>query len=234
MLNIRKWGKKPKTEQITEQVETSQSSGLTQIHHDAYMWVDGYKRTDLNMRCKNNFQYEIGKIYSIEGEPMLCKKGYHFCLSLDDCLNYASDLWSQDNRFFHVKGYVKIDDFDSYGTIKGFRIMDKLCAKEIMVVSEVSNDELLQAIKCKYDKVSSFEDLINYKSYDDLIATQIVNILIQYNFTELFSRMYADSVLNKFKKQSIGQIQKKIEAIVLENDVSKDLKVYELMRILEQ
>lgn len=232
MLNIRKWCKEPKTEQITEQVDTSQSSGLTQIHHDAYMWVDGYKRTDSNMKCKNDFQYEIGKTYSIEEEPIICKKGFHFCLSLEDCFHYSDNLWSQNNRFFNVKGYVRINDFDLYGTIGGFMMVDKLCAKEIMIVSEVSDGELLQAIKRRYDQVSSLEDLINYKSYNDLIELQIVNALMKNNFSELFSRIYADNVANKFEEQAVGQIKKKIEAIASEDDVSKDLKFYELMRIL--
>ena len=39
------------------------------------------------MTCLD-FQYEEGKTYEIEGEPKLCKYGFHACLNLLDVFNY--------------------------------------------------------------------------------------------------------------------------------------------------
>ena len=46
-----------------------------------------YKAFKANMTCLD-FQYEEGKTYEIEGEPKLCKYGFHACLNLLDVFNY--------------------------------------------------------------------------------------------------------------------------------------------------
>ena len=53
--------------------------------------VDGkckaYKAFNGSMKCRN-FQYEEGKTYEIEDEPILCRHGFHACLRLTDVFNY--------------------------------------------------------------------------------------------------------------------------------------------------
>ena len=39
------------------------------------------------MTCRD-FQYEEGKTYELDGEPMLCHYGFHACLNLADVFNY--------------------------------------------------------------------------------------------------------------------------------------------------
>lgn len=39
------------------------------------------------MSCRD-FQYKEGETYEIEGEPILCERGFHACLNPLDCLNY--------------------------------------------------------------------------------------------------------------------------------------------------
>ena len=46
-----------------------------------------YKVFNSNMTCRR-FQYEEGKTYKIKGKPLLCKKGFHACLSLTDVFSY--------------------------------------------------------------------------------------------------------------------------------------------------
>ena len=46
-----------------------------------------YKAFKGDMTCRD-FQYEEGKTYELDGEPMLCKYGFHACLSLTDIFNY--------------------------------------------------------------------------------------------------------------------------------------------------
>ena len=46
-----------------------------------------YKAFNADMTCRG-FRYKEGKTYEIDGEPMLCKCGFHACLSLSDIFTY--------------------------------------------------------------------------------------------------------------------------------------------------
>ena len=46
-----------------------------------------YKVFNVYMTCRD-FQYEEGKTYELDGEPMLCHYGFHACLNLADVFNY--------------------------------------------------------------------------------------------------------------------------------------------------
>ena len=43
--------------------------------------MKGFKGFDRNLRCRG-FQYEVGKTYEMEEEPVICERGFHFCESL--------------------------------------------------------------------------------------------------------------------------------------------------------
>ena len=46
-----------------------------------------YKAFNADLTCRD-FQYEEGKTYEIDGEPKLCNRGFHACLSLTDVFDY--------------------------------------------------------------------------------------------------------------------------------------------------
>ena len=51
-----------------------------------------YKAFNADLTCRY-FQYKEGKTYEIDGEPELCKQGFHACLSLTDVfIYYYGDL----------------------------------------------------------------------------------------------------------------------------------------------
>ena len=54
-----------------------------------------YKAFNVAMKCRG-FQYKEGKTYEIDGEPMLCNKGFHACLNLADVFNYYYGEIGQD------------------------------------------------------------------------------------------------------------------------------------------
>ena len=54
-----------------------------------------YKAFKGDMTCRE-FQYEEGKTYEIEGEPKLCKWGFHACLSLKDVFIYYYGEFGKD------------------------------------------------------------------------------------------------------------------------------------------
>ena len=74
-----------------------------------WIWVEGYKGTDSNMMCKSQ-QYELNTKYVIDGEPIKCSNGYHFCKYINNVFDYYK--YDFHNRYFKVKALVKKSDWD--------------------------------------------------------------------------------------------------------------------------
>ena len=113
-----------------------------------WIWVEGYKGTDKDMKCRD-FQYEIDKEYSLlkDEEPVLCKKGFHLCLKLSDVFRYY-DICN-NNRFFKVKALVEKKEVEKQTTTSNTFFWggvvcqsDKLVAKSIIFIEELSIDEI--------------------------------------------------------------------------------------------
>lgn len=108
--------------------------------------MTGYKGTNRDMKCRD-FQYEIGKTYEIEGEPILCCRGFHFCKSLKDVFNYY--LLTKGNRFFEIEA-------DDDSTITG---SDKCVTSCIKIIREISPTALN---RCHYGNGRGFSGNYGY------------------------------------------------------------------------
>ncbi len=51
--------------------------------------MKGYKAFNPDLTCRD-MQYEVGKSYSMDEEPMLCKRGFHFCETIKDCSRFMN------------------------------------------------------------------------------------------------------------------------------------------------
>lgn len=74
-----------------------------------------YKAFSANMTCRG-FQYEEGKTYELDGEPKLCKCGFHAALSLSDVFNYYYGEFGKNVIIHEVELEGVIDErkeFDS-------------------------------------------------------------------------------------------------------------------------
>lgn len=147
MLNW--WFREPSVSNIEATIQDEEKQEVEEVKkkEPEYVWVEGYKGTSKDMQGYNNFQYELGKEYTCEGEPIICENGFHFSLTLDDVFDYVK-LWETQNRFFKVKALVRKSDYERYGhlDISGFSIgpINKLVAKSIILQSEITNSELYQ------------------------------------------------------------------------------------------
>lgn len=112
---------------------------------EEWIWVDGYKATNADMKCKG-YQYEMDKQHDMSDDAVIkdCESGFHFCRDLDDVFTYYGV--NNGNRFFRVKGLVRKNDFEEYGKYghPWTRRRDKLAAKSIVFVRELTNDEVLK------------------------------------------------------------------------------------------
>lgn len=119
---------------------------------EEWIWVEGYKGTDKNMKCRD-FQYELGKQFDMpeDEEIEACNSGFHLCRDLADVYSYY-DI-GNGNRFFKVKALVRKEDYDRMereSSIYMFSLYSrhdsKLAAKSIEFISELTPDEIFETL----------------------------------------------------------------------------------------
>ena len=62
--------------------------------------MKGYKAFNSDLTCRG-MQYEIGKEYVFDGEPIPCRQGFHFCETIADCYEFYP--MSDDTRICEVE-----------------------------------------------------------------------------------------------------------------------------------
>lgn len=139
-------------ESIEEAIDT--------VTGEEYIWVKGFKGTDKDMRCQDDYQYELGKQFDLDEdiEPMVCSKGFHFCKKLENVFKFYKI--GDGNRFFEVEALVKKSDiepkksdtvragFDPWSKIyRSFDLYeDKYAAKSIRFIRELTVDEVFETV----------------------------------------------------------------------------------------
>ena len=133
------------------------------IEEEEYIWVKGFKGTDKDMRCKGDYQYELGKQFDLDAdvEPVTCSKGFHFCKDLESVFRYYKI--GDGNRFFEVEALVKksalepknksnvCSELDQWSKMyMSFAPKeDKYAAKSIRFIRELTVDEVFEAVSNK-------------------------------------------------------------------------------------
>ena len=106
----------------------------------------GYKALNEDMSTKyGDMTYELNKVYTLEGEVIMCESGCHFCTELINVFAYDPS----DSRVF------EIDTLDGEIIKKG----DKYCSNKIKLIREVSKEEINKYIE------DNLDILINDKSW---------------------------------------------------------------------
>lgn len=141
-------------ETTVAQAETTEETTEPEKAPEEWIWVNGYKGMDKNMQCHGGFQYEVGKRYDMpeDAEIQACSSGFHMCMTLDHVFNYI--IVGGGNRFFEVKALVRKSDKHEYGSTRyrvdqhGWsvptKVVDKLAAKSIEIIRELTADEILE------------------------------------------------------------------------------------------
>lgn len=184
--------------------------------NDEWIWVEGYKGTDKNMRCRE-YQYEIGKQYNMPDNTEIkeCSLGFHLCLKKEHVFSYYAI--EDGNRFFKVKALVRKSDYELYGTYEQHefigRVRDKIVSKSIIFLSELTIDEVLEfssvkELPEKYKQMAiKTNEKIAYKTYT-------IDTLIQDGYSESFARY-----LIYHSKFDVAH------AVGTQKDLSMDMKV---------
>lgn len=85
--------------------------------------VKGYKATNQDMSCIG-YQFELDKTFIIEGDPVPCEKGFHFCKELKNVFHY----YPFNARFFEIEADDIVIDKD-----------DKSITNKIRFVREITD-----------------------------------------------------------------------------------------------
>ena len=91
------------------------------------MTMIGYKAFNKDLSCRD-FQYEIGKTYEMDEEPIPCVQGFHFCKAIGDCYRYYGK--SKNTRI------CKIEALGDVATDNNI----KYCTNKIKIVEEITED----------------------------------------------------------------------------------------------
>lgn len=98
-----------------------------------WIWVDAYKGTDANMRCKRH-QYRMNAEETYGDKVVLGKKGFHVCTDLQHVFNRTEYDYNFSNRFFKVLALVKATDYQHRNPNN-----TTLVAKAIKFTEEITN-----------------------------------------------------------------------------------------------
>ena len=187
---------------------------------EEWIWVDGYKATKADMTC-NEYQYELGKQHDMpEGSVIRdCKSGFHLCRDLNDVFKYYR--LNSGNRFFRVHALVRKKDFDEYSTMSKHAWewrRDKLAAKSIVFVRELTNDEVFKGTDAENwsEEDKNIARAHGIQHVKDLRDTEK---LVALGYSEAFAKYIVDE--GHFQAAYAAGTQK---------DLSMDMKVAYIMR----
>ena len=113
-----------------------------------------YKAFNQKLGCLG-YQFEIGKTYEIEGDPILCEKGFHFCRDMQNCFEY----YDMDSRICEIKAE------DIFKKEEGKRI-----CRKITIIRELSKQEIMDRITNSMLAYMWARDIGNSKEMIDRIT----------------------------------------------------------------
>jgi hypothetical protein len=94
--------------------------------------VKGYKVFNPDWTCRG-FKYEVGETYEMDGAPIICVRGFHFCKQANDCFSYYR--FNPNNKVAEVIAMGDIVEKD-----------DKCCTNKIQIVREITWEEVLTIV----------------------------------------------------------------------------------------
>ncbi len=96
--------------------------------------IHGFKVFNQDWTCRD-FQYDVGKTYTMEDSPVCCQQGFHFCLNAADCFSYYS--FDPSNKVAEVIALGDVDSKDD---------TSKCCTNKLQIVREIPWDEVLRIV----------------------------------------------------------------------------------------
>lgn len=127
--------------------------------------ITAFKSFNKDFTCRS-FQYEVGKSYHMDGEIMICKRGFHACKNPLDIFKYYSIF---DTKIAIVKLWGVVDLQPGVDNLNIDVYNGKLCASDIYIEEEINYFDLIHYfIKFVKTQKGKFDFLV--WSYDKLTS----------------------------------------------------------------
>ena len=121
--------------------KTKKSAQKRRNYETPEKFIAAYKGFDKDFSCRG-FRYEVGKTYTMDGEPEVCERGFHACENPFDVLDYYAAFGDDGtpNRFAEVEVGGKMDkEKDCVWNVR------KVAGTKIRVKAEISFAGLVKA-----------------------------------------------------------------------------------------
>lgn len=116
-----------------------------------------FKGFDKDLKCRD-FQYEIGKTYSMPEKPEICERGFHCCTQLSEVFSYYPpstlavdgniDYFLPVKKFPSGNRYCMVEvcgDIDTDGT--ALATSSKVATNSITILQELTDDDIISILE---------------------------------------------------------------------------------------
>ena len=108
-----------------------------------------FKGFDKDLKCRD-FQYEVGKTYSMPEKPEVCVKGFHCCTNLSDVFQYYPLwTWAVGWNGFLIPGTRRSPSENRYclvevcGDVDFISYSSKIATNRIKIIQELSLEDVI-------------------------------------------------------------------------------------------
>lgn len=187
---------------------------------EEWIWVDGYKGTDADMKCRD-YQFSVGSKYDMpeDAEINVCHSGFHLCKDLKDVFHYYKI--GDEHRFFKVSALVRKSEYEKYGRGNGYSIIrnDKLASKSILFTRELTPDEIFEVTE-----YSNWTEEQKREAMKTDIGTVRANIKVKTLVDLGYSEPFAKYVINRnYYDEAV--------AVSSQTDLSMDMKIVAILEM---
>ncbi len=102
------------------------------LHNDT---ITGYKVFNHDFTCLDYYFNGVGSTHTYEGTPVLCKSGFHFCTTLQDCFKY-----------YDIKPHMIVCEVQATGYTDAKADCSKRTCQTLSIIRQMPLDEVAQHI----------------------------------------------------------------------------------------
>ncbi len=97
--------------------------------------ITGYKVFNHNFTCRDYYFNGVGSTHTYEDTPVLCKSGFHFCTTLQDCFKY-----------YDITPHMIVCEVTATGYTDAKEDCSKRTCQSLSITRQMSLDEVAQHI----------------------------------------------------------------------------------------
>lgn len=132
--------------------------------------MKAYKGFDKDFKCRD-FQYEVGQLYTFDGDTVICHAGFHACIEPIDVLRF---YYEPDARYavVDVEQISDISNLETEFRKKHLKHDSKIVGDQILIEKEITLDDLIQ---------EQIKRVAAHSTTRNIVVTDLANIVASDN-----------------------------------------------------